>query len=70
MVRFRLTFEEEPEEKAGPIKMPNEVFLKLFRAKTKVRIDKAVKLLDYQPMFDLEKGMALTNRWAKWANLL
>ncbi len=38
-------------------------------AKTIVRIDKAKKLLGYQPAFDFEAGMAVTEQWARWANL-
>ena len=41
-----------------------------FRAKTRVRIDKAKRLLGYQPAFDFATGMDLTERWARWANLL
>lgn len=39
-------------------------------SKTRVRIDKAERLLDYRPAFELSRGMALTERWARWANLL
>jgi nucleoside-diphosphate-sugar epimerase len=39
-------------------------------AKTRVRIDKARKLLGYRPAFDFEAGMAVTEQWARWANLL
>jgi len=41
-----------------------------FRARTRVRIDKAKRLLGYEPAFDFETGMGLTERWARWANLL
>ena len=41
-----------------------------YQAKTRVRIDKAVRLLGYDPAFDLAAGMALTGKWASWANLL
>jgi nucleoside-diphosphate-sugar epimerase len=41
-----------------------------FRARTRVRIDKAKRLLGYRPAFDFETGMDLTERWARWANLL
>jgi nucleoside-diphosphate-sugar epimerase len=41
-----------------------------FRARTRVRIDKAQRLLGYRPAFDFETGMDLTERWARWANLL
>jgi len=39
-------------------------------SKVRVRIDKAHKLLGYQPAFDLEAGMRLTEEWARWARLL
>ena len=41
-----------------------------FRARTRVRIDKAKRLLGYWPAFDFETGTDLTERWARWANLL
>jgi len=41
-----------------------------FQARTRVRIDKAKRLLGYQPAFDFVTGMDLTERWARWANLL
>jgi nucleoside-diphosphate-sugar epimerase len=41
-----------------------------FAARTRVRIDKARRLLGYSPAFDLDSGMALTAAWAKWAGLL
>jgi nucleoside-diphosphate-sugar epimerase len=41
-----------------------------FRARTRVRIDKAKRILGYRPAFDFESGMDLTERWARWANLL
>lgn len=44
--------------------------VKLNSAKVRVRIDKAKKLLGYQPAYDFERGLRLTEQWAKWANLL
>jgi nucleoside-diphosphate-sugar epimerase len=41
-----------------------------FRAKTRVRIDKARRLLGYEPAYDFAAGMDLTEQWARWANLL
>jgi nucleoside-diphosphate-sugar epimerase len=41
-----------------------------FRPRTRVRIDKAKRLLGYRPAFDFETGMDLTEKWARWANLL
>ncbi len=39
-------------------------------AKTDVRIDKARRLLGYAPAFDFQRGTALTETWARWANLV
>jgi len=41
-----------------------------FRARTRVRIDKAKRLLGYEPSFDLEQGMKLTEMWVKYSNLV
>jgi nucleoside-diphosphate-sugar epimerase len=41
-----------------------------YRPRTAVRIEKARRLLGWEPRFDLERGMELTGRWARWANLL
>ncbi|HEX3129897.1 MAG TPA: NAD-dependent epimerase/dehydratase family protein [Thermoanaerobaculia bacterium] len=38
--------------------------------KTRVRIDKARRLLGYEPAFSLERGMELTEQWARWADLV
>jgi nucleoside-diphosphate-sugar epimerase len=40
-----------------------------FSARTRVRIDKARRLLGYEPEFSLDRGMALTAAWARWANV-
>lgn len=44
--------------------------LDFYAAATDVRIDKAARMLGYAPAFDFERGMALTEAWARWANLL
>ena len=44
--------------------------IELFASRTTVRIDKAARLLGYEPRYDLPDGMALTRSWAQWANLL
>ena len=44
--------------------------IELFSSPTSVRIDKAKRLLGYEPRYDLPDGMALTRSWAQWANLL
>lgn len=49
--------------------VPNETLLALYKPRTRVRIDKAKKLLGYAPKFDLERGMQLTSQYIHWANL-
>jgi nucleoside-diphosphate-sugar epimerase len=39
-------------------------------AKTRIRIDKAKRVLGYGAQFDFESGMSLTEQWARWANLI
>jgi nucleoside-diphosphate-sugar epimerase len=48
----------------------NPSMIQFYAAKGTVRIDKAKKLLGYEPAFDLHAGMKLTEQWARWANLL
>jgi len=40
--------------------------LALYLAKTRVRIDKARRVLGYQPAFDFGRGMTLTEQFVKW----
>jgi nucleoside-diphosphate-sugar epimerase len=49
--------------------LPKKDHLPLLSARCEVRIDKARQVLDYQPCFNLERGMRFTGLWAKWANL-
>jgi len=42
----------------------------MFASTARARIDKAAKLLGYQPAFDFSRGMAATEAWARWANLI
>jgi nucleoside-diphosphate-sugar epimerase len=55
-------------EKPTQVMSPAEI--EFYTAKTRIRIDKARQMLGFQPVFDLESGMRLTEQWAKWANLL
>lgn len=53
-----------------PIQPLTPELIDFLRPRTRVRIDKARRLLGYEPQFDLDRGMALTERWARWAGLL
>lgn len=60
----------QPPEKGLPIHPLTPQMIGFFAAKTRVRIDKARRLLGYEPAFPLQRGMELTEQWARWANLL
>ena len=49
--------------------VPSEQALPLCRAHARVRIDKARRLIGYEPLFDFDRGMSLTAQFIKWANL-
>jgi nucleoside-diphosphate-sugar epimerase len=53
-----------------PIQPLSPAEIDFHRPRTRVRIDRAARLLGYRPAFDLEAGMALTEAWARWADLL
>lgn len=53
-----------------PILPLSPEMIDFFAARTRVRIDKARRLLGYEPAFPLRRGMELTEAWARWANLL
>jgi len=56
--------------RAQPFDVPSEHMLAFYTARTVFRIDKAATLLGYRPRFDLERGMALTEAWARWSGLI
>jgi nucleoside-diphosphate-sugar epimerase len=53
-----------------PIHLLHPSKIDFMASKTRVRIDKARRVLGLQPQFDFARGMALTGAWAEWANLL
>src|SRR5262249_54957543 len=57
-------------EEEKPITPLPPIMIQLYAAKTRVCIDKARRILGYQPAFDFDCGMKLTEEWARWANLL
>jgi nucleoside-diphosphate-sugar epimerase len=51
--------------------IPLEPFqIKFYATETRMHIEKAKRMLGYQPAFDIDSGMRLTEQWARWANLL
>ena len=55
---------------ALPIRSLSASQARFFAAHTDVRIDKARQRLGYEPAFDFERGMEITEAWARWANLV
>lgn len=60
--------QEQPEPQSPPTMSPSIV--KFYQPKAWVRIDKAQRLLGYQPTLDLESGLQLVEQWARWAKIL
>jgi len=58
-----------PGDDEPPIHALSPAGIDFFRARTRVRIDKARRLLGYRPAWSLDAGMAMTERWARWAGL-
>ena len=55
--------------KTKPLSLPDHSLLALYLTKTHVSISKARERLGYEPKFDLERGMDLTTRFLRWANV-
>ena len=53
-----------------PIHLLHPSKIDFMASKTRVRVDKARRVLGFSPQFDFERGMQLTGAWAAWANLL
>ena len=53
-----------------PIQLIPPVMIDYFANRSRFSIAKAQAELGYAPVYDLAKGMALTEQWARWANLL
>ncbi|HET9768699.1 MAG TPA: NAD-dependent epimerase/dehydratase family protein [Thermoanaerobaculia bacterium] len=72
-IKSRMGADKRPQV-AGDAELPilplSPEMIDFFAARTRVRIDKARRLLGYEPAFPLQRGMELTREWARWANLL
>jgi nucleoside-diphosphate-sugar epimerase len=58
------------EIKLNPPVPPGQWMIDLFCAQGICRIDKAQRLLGYQPRFSLQEGMDLTEAWLRYAKLI
>ena len=53
-----------------PIQLIPPIMIDYFANRSRFSIARAQAELGYAPVYDLAKGMALTEQWARWANLL
>lgn len=53
-----------------PVQLIPEMMIDYYACTTEYRIDKAREQLGYAPEYDLARGMALTEAWARWAKLI
>ena len=53
-----------------PIQLIAPIMIDYFANRSRFSIAKAQSELSYVPIYDLAAGMALTEKWARWANLL
>jgi nucleoside-diphosphate-sugar epimerase len=60
----------EEDARPQPFRIPSEHMLAFYSARPRFRIDKARRLLGFQPAFDFARGMGLTGQWARWAGLI
>jgi nucleoside-diphosphate-sugar epimerase len=59
-----------PVDRSLPIHPLTPEMIDFYTPKTRVRIDKARRLLGYEPAFSLERGMELAGQWARWAGIV
>jgi nucleoside-diphosphate-sugar epimerase len=50
--------------------LPDEALTNLYATGASVSIDKARRMLGYNPVFTFEKGMEITAQYLRWANLV
>ena len=67
---LRKTAGAEHETKSTTVPIMDATEIRSYASKTRVRIDKAKRMLGYRPRIDLESGLERTAQWAEWANLL
>ena len=57
-------------EHATPFRLPSEHVLRFYSSTARYSIAKAQRMLGYRPAFDFDRGMQITQEWAKWAELI
>jgi nucleoside-diphosphate-sugar epimerase len=57
-------------EGPAPVAAARPWLVEYLAKRAHVRVDKARRLLAYEPVFGLDAGMRLTEQWARWAGML
>jgi nucleoside-diphosphate-sugar epimerase len=60
----------EAPDSEPPLFLPSGLLRAVYASQAHIRIDKARKILRYEPVVDLDEGMERTAAWAREANLL
>jgi nucleoside-diphosphate-sugar epimerase len=59
-----------PARAEKPLIFPPDFILPYYAAKVEFTSAKAERVLGYQPRYDLASGMAVTEKWARWAGVI
>jgi nucleoside-diphosphate-sugar epimerase len=59
-----------PARAEKPLMFPPDFVLPYYAAKVEFSSAKAERILGYEPRYDLASGMALTEKWARWARII
>lgn len=57
-------------EEPRPYRLPDDHMQSFYTVRPHFRIEKAKRVLGYRPRFDFDRGMRLTELWARWSGLL
>ena len=66
----RMELAHRIQRRSEPFRVPSEHGLAFYSARTRFRIDKAKRLLGFQPAVGFSEGIELTGQWARWAGLI
>lgn len=66
----RMGVGQQIEPRPELFRAPSEHGLAFYSSRTRFRIDKAKRLLGFQPAASFDNGIDLTGQWARWAGLI
>ncbi|WP_158230968.1 NAD-dependent epimerase/dehydratase family protein [Rhodopirellula bahusiensis] len=60
----------ETSDPTGELFLPPAFYAKYLSTETEYSNEKAKRMLGFQPQFDIDAGMAMTEQWARWARVI